>query len=105
MSSPVYSTRFALGNLTAAAGLTTLYTVPAGKRAVVKCLTAYPGVAGTSSVVWVFAGLALLHVDVGPPATDLKTELTIVLNSGETLAAVVTVGQVALSASGFLLDA
>jgi hypothetical protein len=101
----VYSTRLGLANLAPAAGLTTLYTVPSGKRAVVKCVTVYPATGVASTAVMVIAGLAALIFACGATTSTIERELSIVLNAGETLQWLCTGGQTAVTVSGYVLTA
>jgi hypothetical protein len=97
----VYSKRFILGQGVGPFS----YTVPLGKVAVVKCLTAVNGqsqaVAGA-----IYVGSVNLWIGSVPGTASAEiTGLQIVLNAGETLYMSGNSPGLGLSAHGYLLDA
>lgn len=99
----IYSTRFAAGS-TAAAGPTTLYTVPSGVVAVIRTITLKAGPAATTAQV-VIAGLASIATIAALGAEQTYVQnCRIVLNAGDVLELFVGAGTCDYSVSGYLLD-
>lgn len=77
----VYSERFIAEH----AGSEELYTVPAGYRAVIRCITSFNGSAlinEISAVILVVADVTLYQVNLGPNEWETH-DLRIVVNPGE----------------------
>lgn len=82
-----------------------LFTVPAGKVAVIRTLTTYSS-SGSGSAFWVLKGKATLRkVDSASGASQIENGLRIVLNAGDVLTVSVGSGTWAFTAHGYLLDA
>lgn len=101
-----YSERFMLGQ-SAAAGVVDSFTVPAGKRAIVRCVTYADATAtGTGSIgALVLPGsvFAVIGSVAGAQSVE-RTELHIVLEAGETVSVFKVGGSLFWSVSGYLLD-
>lgn len=94
----LYSVRFAMGF-----NAIQDYTVPPGKRAIVKCVTAYNGNASGRAVGVHIGVVPVFDQLIGPTQGVTIPNLHIVVNSGETLRLVLSAsmsGQV----SGYLLN-
>ena len=79
------------------------YTVPAGKRAVIKCLTAYNGSAAASYAVLYVASLPVLFMPIPAGSGADRSGLHIVVYQNEQLSMYVATANVACC-SGYLLD-
>jgi hypothetical protein len=96
---PVYSVRFALGK-----GGDHAFEVPSGKRAVVKCVSAYNTTASAGAVAIFIGALPVWQDAVQGNRPLAASGLMVVVNAGEVLQLSPTSGVVA-QASGYLLDA
>ena len=94
----VYSRRFALGTGPA----DVIYTVPAGYRAIIKCMTAYNAGSGNAGVgVWI-GSVPVWSTSIGGTSGTVITNLMIVVNAGEVLK-IGPSANVNCQVSGFLL--
>lgn len=98
-----YSTRFIGATLTAPAS--SLYTVPAGQRAVIRTVTFSTGGTGGVSGNIQIVGLVTLIVvaSMGANLTQIW-DLHTVVNTGEQIYAQASVGGLYVSVSGYLLS-
>jgi hypothetical protein len=96
----VYSTRFILANGSG----TFRYTVPPGKRAVIKCMTVTNVSSAPVGGSILLAGLFVWFGSVPGLSTVVQSNLTMVCNSGEALEMAANTPGMALHASGYLLD-
>jgi len=94
-----YSRRFALGSGGAAP-----YTVPAGKRVVVKCVTVFNNSAATGSFDLTVASVPVLYDSLSPLATRVYANVTMCAEAGEVVVMHANAG-IVCHASGYLLDA
>lgn len=111
---PVYSTRFILGQVTAAAG-TLSYVVPAGRVAVIRSITLVKQAAATASNAVITidpagpgAGAAIFFAAMTSTTVieSRSLECNVVMNAGDTLLAQRSSGgDTNVSISGFLLTA
>lgn len=102
----VYSTRFYIGVLPTA--LTTVYTVPAGRVAVLRDIDGTNGVAGDQYLLLYIAGFFVLNLDANGASSGLARYYNWrgrqVLNAGESIQLQASAGgDIALS--GYLLTA
>jgi hypothetical protein len=96
----VYSTRVMFG-----AGAPPLaYTVPTGKRLVIKCVTAYNSNQGPVNCNLDIGGVYLWVASVPGNASSNSIGLMIVINAGETVKLGASTTGAYLHASGYLLD-
>ena len=105
----VYSTRFiaALVTVTAATQPTLVdnYTVPSGKRAVVRSIYATAVGSGTSVAAVTIQGLSYLFRSSALAAgASSSLECNQVVNAGEVISAFAESGEAYVTVSGFLLD-
>lgn len=94
-----YSRRFLI-----AAGTANSYTPPAGKRAVVKCISASNGAAAVGWYHLSIAGTRVLETQVPAGSGNLLTDVMVVVEAGEVLLCTPTAGLITC-VSGYLLDA
>lgn len=97
----VYSTRFLLaigaGNVS--------YTVPPGKRAVIKCFTIANGGGSTQFATLVIAGASAWIASVPGNSAQASPGLGVVVNAGEVMTVAHGAAQMYSTVSGYLLDA
>lgn len=95
----VYSTRFMMG-VTAPA---LLYSPPAGKRAVVKCITAVNTITAAQGASLDIGGVFLWYGSIPGASTLVVTGLQVVIYPGEVLK-LAGAANIHAQASGYLLD-
>lgn len=96
----VYSTRFALQALNVPA----VYTVPNGKRAIVKMISAYNAESVASGFSMSVAGIYVWFASLPGGQPALQPNLFIVVRSGEQMKWLSDRGNTYIHASGYLLD-
>jgi hypothetical protein len=95
----VYSTRFIFGITRPSLQ----YTVPAGHKAVVKCITAYNALGTAANAALDIGGTWIWVASVPGLTSVLQSNLTIVVNAGETMNLAGPQDKMYVHASGFLL--
>lgn len=101
MAWPVYSTRF-IHKYGPAGGI--LYTVPAGKRAVIKNVTVYNGDTAAANCVLTLNGQGVWAASVPGPSGGRSENVMIVANEGEGFLFYTYGPNMGGSVSGYLLD-
>lgn len=105
MSQP-YSERFMLGQ-SAAAGVVDSFTVPAGQRAIIRCVTYADatalGTGSTGALVLPGSVFAVIGSPAGAVSVE-RTELHIIVYGGETMSVFKVGGSLFWSVSGYLLE-
>jgi hypothetical protein len=97
----VYSTRFLISG---GSPVGVSYTVPAGKKAVVKCVTCLNGSSTATQVYLYIADSAIWSVNVPGLVGALASGIMLVANSGEKIAAAAGHSNCGFSIHGYLLD-
>ena len=101
MSWPIYSVRFMNA---AGAGVETTFTVPVGKRAVVRHLVARND-GGTGARIWLKVGALYVYLhDFPATVSSITVPMMVVAYGGEKIVLYTVTDRVAGSLSGFLFD-
>jgi hypothetical protein len=98
---PVYSVRFIIASNVAG---TYNYVVPAGKRAVVKSVSAFNTHPTTTQNVYLNVGPTLWAAAVPAQAAATPPEIMIVAYAGDTIGLVIQHGDLRAQCSGYLLE-
>jgi len=101
VSWPVYSTRFIR---TSVATTWMTYTVPAGKRAVVKSISASNSTAAAGTAYVNVAGTAVMNVALQAKIYSEALAMAHVAYAGETISGYLSGPNMSLVVSGYLLD-